>query len=622
LGNHPSALQHPDFVEKAIADLIATRAAMEWPLCPLVVSPLGVVPKKGSAKYRLIFDGRYVNDHLSIPTFSYETLSHMHSWARPGDYAFTIDLTSGFHHLMMHESAWPYLGFQWNGKYYVFTSAPFGLATVPWAFTLLVRSVLDHCRRLGHRCTSYIDDSMWFHQYKDKLADLRQFVLTLFADLGFCVNFDKSVLRLLHQHIYLGMQVDLALGIFTVPPEKRAKLMAAISDLLAARGPVQVRELASVKGKIASMSWAFGLAAKFFTKSMDRDICGAPTWCSRVALSEATTDELRFWQAQFDRFNGIKPIWADPKVDLVVHVDAAGRSNTSGGGWGAWCVRNDQTLTAGGVWHTAADSAMSSSAQELQACLLALQSFHTDAQPLNGVRVQLVTDSFNAALALNHGRVYALDSVRVVQEIFMWCMVVGVHLSSVWVPREDNVLADALSKAIDPSDCMLDPVEFRALHEQWGPFTVDLFASQTSRQLDAYYSKQFTPDTMGVDAFAVDWGPLGCVWVNPPFSLIASAWAYAAHCQAYMCLVVPYWPTKPWWRLLVPGADRKLSEPIRAITVLQARKGLVVSIDNNGNRAKKPKANWPLLALLVDFRTFAPGVPVGRPLLELPAELM
>lgn len=603
MANHPSALQHPEFVGQAVADLLHTQAVMRWPKRPIVVSPLGVVPKKGSQKYRLIFDGRYVNSHLVIPTFSYETLSQLPEWARPGDVAFTIDLTSGFHHLMMHESAWPYLGFEWRGEYYVFTSGPFGLATMPWAFTMLMRAVFVHFRRLGHRCTGYIDDSMWFHQSKERLAELRHYALTMFNKLGLCVNFEKSGLDIRSLHVYLGMDVDLGAGVFRVPEDKRDKLFALLNALLhAADRSVPVRQLASAKGKIVAMSWAFGLAAKFFTKSMDADITRAASWTAVVFLSDATITELRFWLAQFHVYNGTSPMWPRPGVDLVIHVDAAGRSAASAGGWGAWCRVNGRRLVARGSWATEAHSAMSSSAQELRACLLALQSFNTAANPLRGKAVQVVTDSMNAALALNRGKVYATDSVRIAQEIFLYCSGQAIRLTCVWVPREQNKEADVLSKVVDLTDCMVDPAAFTALHHRWGPFAVDLFASHMSHQLPQYFSKEHVPGTLGVDAFAYDWGSLGMGWAYPPFNLIASVWAHASHCRAVLCLVVPVWPAKAWWRLLAPDADGFFAAVVREAIVLPARKGLLLCIDKRGARVARAKSNWPLLALLVDFR--------------------
>ncbi len=46
-----------------------------------------------------------------------------------------------------------------------------------------------------------------------------------------------------------------------------------------------------------------------------------------------------------------------------------------------------------------------------------------------------------------------------------------------WVPREENTLADELSKMLIPDDSMLSRSFFRKLEERFGPLTVDLYAS-------------------------------------------------------------------------------------------------------------------------------------------------
>lgn len=604
--NHLSAFHHGDFVLQAISDLVVTQAAMRLHRRPLVVCPLGVVPKKGTQKYRLIWDGRYVNSHLQIPTFAYETLGHLPDWAQPGDYAFTIDLTSGFHHLEMHSDFWQYLGFEWAGEYYCFTSAPFGLAIVPWAFTLLTRSVMAHFRQDGDRCTGYIDDSMWFHQGRAQLLVLRSKVLTTFHTLGLVINMVKSQLEPAHINAYLGMEADLLKGLFRVPAEKRLALMHLLQAALATHESLPVRHLARIKGKLSAMSWAFGLASKLFTKSMDKDISKATTWNSSIALSQGTIAEMRFWLAKFDMFNGTKPMWPSPGVDIVIHVDAAGRSSTTAGGWGAWCEVDTVRHTAYGTWKSASDSAMSSTAQELQACLFALQSFNniTDGQGLRllaGKSVQVVTDSMNSFYATTHGFVHAHDSVLVAQQIFLFCFEVAIRLSVVWVPREDNTDADAISKLVDADDCMLNPNIFDELSAAWGPFHVDLFASHTSTQLSKYYSKYYTPDTTGVDAFAFDWSSQTS-WANPPFSLIKQVWSHAKACKARLCLVVPIWQNKPWWHLLLPEAGR-FNPYVQAVQYWAVVADTLLVVDALGNLTPKGKARGHMMAMLVDFTT-------------------
>ena len=138
--NHASTVQHQSFVDNAIKDLLSAKSIEQVHTKPIVVSPLGVAANK--QKLRLIWDGRYVNDYLVIPELHYESLGYLKEILNDNDFMFTLNLKSGYHHLDIHEDFWQYLGFQWDGQFYVFTQLPFGLAPACWAFSVLTRAVL------------------------------------------------------------------------------------------------------------------------------------------------------------------------------------------------------------------------------------------------------------------------------------------------------------------------------------------------------------------------------------------------------------------------------------------------------------------------------------------------
>jgi hypothetical protein len=104
-------------------------------------------------------------------------------------------------------------------------------------------------------------------------------------------------------------------------------------------------------------------------------------------------------------------------------------------------------------------------------------------------------------------------------------------------------------------------------------------------------------------------------WAYPPFGLIAAVWAHAMRCGASICLVVPIWPTKAWWRLVVPDADGLLAPCVRKARLLPARDGLILTVDRLGNRVPKRRTNWPLVALLLDFSSRAARARIALPAL-------
>lgn len=103
-------------------------------------------------KPHLVINQRYVNQYLQLSKFKYEGLNLIPALFSKGDYMFTFDLKSGYHHLdiHVHEASQSYLGFTWgegiNKKFYVFRVLPFGLASACYIFTKWLILILWLCQ--------------------------------------------------------------------------------------------------------------------------------------------------------------------------------------------------------------------------------------------------------------------------------------------------------------------------------------------------------------------------------------------------------------------------------------------------------------------------------------------
>jgi hypothetical protein len=75
-----------------------------------------------------------------------------------GDQAIKLDLKAGYHHFKMAPEARRFLGFQFEGKFYVWNVLPFGLALAPKIFTALISPVIKFLSRQGIRIVDYLDD--------------------------------------------------------------------------------------------------------------------------------------------------------------------------------------------------------------------------------------------------------------------------------------------------------------------------------------------------------------------------------------------------------------------------------------------------------------------------------
>ena len=108
-----------------------------------------------------------------------------------------------------------------------------------------------------------------------------------------------------------------------------------------------------------------------------------------------------------------------------------------------------------------------------------------------------------------------------------------------------------MSRIVDYDDCSLDCAIFKQLDSRWGPHTIDRFASHYNAQLPRFNSCFWNPGTEGVDAFTCDWSK-HVNWLCPPVYLIPHVIRHASKCCAKGTLVVPEWPSAPFWPIIFP----------------------------------------------------------------------
>ena len=138
-GNNRSAIQHSEFVELAISDLLIAGSVVECVCAPTVVNPLSV-SIQASGKKRLILDLRYPNQFLMKSKIKFEDAKTMlYSFIDCSqNWLFSFDIKSGFHHIDILPPDQEFLGFSWpkDGviRFYKFTVLPFGISTGPYIF--------------------------------------------------------------------------------------------------------------------------------------------------------------------------------------------------------------------------------------------------------------------------------------------------------------------------------------------------------------------------------------------------------------------------------------------------------------------------------------------------------
>ena len=120
-------------------------------------SRLFLVPKPHQ-RWRPVIDLSRLNTFLHVEKFKMETPESIRTSLIPGEWVSSIDLSDAYLHIPIHPNSRKYLRFCYNSQVFQFTSLPFGLATAPQVFTMIVKEVKLMALSRGLRIHQYLDD--------------------------------------------------------------------------------------------------------------------------------------------------------------------------------------------------------------------------------------------------------------------------------------------------------------------------------------------------------------------------------------------------------------------------------------------------------------------------------
>ena len=98
------------------------------------------------------------------------------------------------------------------------------LSSAPWVFTKTLRPVVTLLRELGLRMVVYIDDILVMAESEAQLKDHVRCLVYLLENLGYIINYKKSVLTPTKQLEFLGFILDWDLTELRLPTDKVKKI--------------------------------------------------------------------------------------------------------------------------------------------------------------------------------------------------------------------------------------------------------------------------------------------------------------------------------------------------------------------------------------------------------------
>ena len=124
------------------------------------------------------------------------------------------------------------------------------------------------------------------------------------------------------------------------------------------------------------------------------------------------------------------------------------------------------------------------------------------------------------------------------RELFLLGLEHRITLTVEWVPREQNTLADELSKMFIPEDYSMSKTIFMHLEDRWGCDSVYLFASNANNLCGRFFSLHWCRGTGDVNAFAYNWGG-ETAWIHCPYRMVGHLWRKLQHDGGVASMLIP-----------------------------------------------------------------------------------
>ena len=128
---------------------------------------------KPHQRWRPVIDLSRLNTFLHLEKFKMETPESIRTSLIPGEWVSSIGLSDAYLHIPIHPNSRKYLRFCYKSHVFQFTSLPFGLATAPQVFTMIVKEVKLMALSRGLRLHQYLDDWLIRSQSQEEAVQVQ-----------------------------------------------------------------------------------------------------------------------------------------------------------------------------------------------------------------------------------------------------------------------------------------------------------------------------------------------------------------------------------------------------------------------------------------------------------------
>lgn len=428
---------------------------------PTCVHALGAVPK-GINDIRPITDcsrpeGRAVNDHCAtlVKKFTYNSIQDVVDIINPGSMMSVIDIQAAYRAVPVFPPHRDYLGFSWawegKDRYFVDNRLCFGLSTGPYYFhsiSCFIAEILKNVFDVA--LVHYLDDYIVIAPTLSEALRDQNYTISTLRYLGFYISW-KKISTPSTCTIYLGIQIDTIKMELSLPSDKVEKFKKYVNKYVIATY-ITRKELEQLNGLLAHCAQIVQGGRIFTRRCFDQYKVLVAQKAKRIRISPGMRQDLEWWSLFAPYINGVNLIpYKIHDVSITTDASMKGFGAVHGADWlfGAWDGSLDQVFVQTKCGHLVAppsldqDQLENINVLELWAVIAALERW---APRFQDTTLVLYIDNMQVVYMIRNGASINKQCMSWIRRLFWLKMKFNVVLRPLYIPTEDNVAADTLSR--------------------------------------------------------------------------------------------------------------------------------------------------------------------------------
>ena len=450
--NHKSAYTNKIETTKIVQKEIDTGRYVPVDYKPSIVSPIGLVPKS-SGGFRLIHDcsmphdGRSVNDHtVQCDKQSYESVDTAVDLITPKSYMAIVDIKSAYRAVAIHPSSYDASGLIWNidgvPTYIVDTRMMFGARPAPSVFHRISQAIKRIMGRRGHhKIVAYQDDFLVVGESYEECLEAWVSLIQLIMHLGFDISYDK-LQQPSQDIVFLGIRIQSQSMQVSLPSSKLDDIKACLHNFQRKKHATK-RQLQSLAGKL-NYAARVVRGGRTFLRRLLNAINSLRLSHHKIRLRGALMDDIKWWEEYMDYFNG--------KAKCIKsYVNSKS-------------VLTDACPVAGGAYHdgdiyytqwSCDYPDLTSAPINYKEAMMAAISIIRWAPRLANSSVYLYSDNKCTVSIINKCASRNVKVMESLRQMFWLSADYNFHVKAVYIPGENHILADTVSRLHENGKIML-----------------------------------------------------------------------------------------------------------------------------------------------------------------------